>query len=74
MLKKIQAFLYEDEGAIKLKESHQYYYQVQMQIKFCNAEYCDLLYGTKNHGSVKEYMHAVVLSIMPLLKQLILLN
>ena len=32
-------FLHESEvGAIKLKESHQYYYQVQMQIKHCNAE------------------------------------
>ena len=41
-------FLYEsEEGAIKLKESHQYYYQVQMQMKFCNAEYCDFVVWNK---------------------------
>ena len=67
-------FLYEDkESAIKLQESHQYYYQVQMQMKFCNSEYCDFVVWNKNHGSVKEYMQTVILSIMPLLKQLILL-
>ena len=34
-----QFFLYESEvGAIKLKESHQYYYQVQMKLKLFNAE------------------------------------
>ena len=31
-----------EKGVIKLKESYQYYYQVQMQMKFCNVEYCDL--------------------------------
>ena len=32
-------FLHESEvGAIKLKESHQYCYQVQMQMKLFNAE------------------------------------
>ena len=35
------------EGVIKLKESHQYYYQVQMQMKFCNVEYCDFVVWNK---------------------------
>ena len=36
-----------EEGVIKLKESHQYYYQVQMQMKFCNVEYCDFVVWNK---------------------------
>ena len=41
-------FLYEsEEGAIKLKESHQYYYQIQMQMKLCNAEYCNFVVWNK---------------------------
>ena len=41
-------FLYQsEEGTIKLKENHQYYYQVQMQMKFCNVEYCDFVVWNK---------------------------
>ena len=41
-------FLYESkEGANKLKESLQCYYQVQMQVKFCNAKYCDFVVWNK---------------------------
>ena len=37
-------FLYEDDhGSLKLKEKHQYYYQVQMQIKVCDVGYCDFV-------------------------------
>ena len=42
-------FLVQDEGGIlRLKETHQYYYQVQMQMKFCNVKYCDFVVWNKD--------------------------
>ena len=42
-------FLVQDEkGILRLKETHQYYYQVQMQMKLCNVEYCDFVVWNKD--------------------------
>ena len=37
-----------EDGNLKLKENHQYFYQVQMQIKFCNVDYCDFVVFKKD--------------------------
>ena len=37
-----------DGNVVKIKPSHKYYYQVQMQMAICNASFCDfLLWSTK---------------------------
>ena len=33
----------ESDGALKLKRSHSYFYQVQMQMAICEREYCDFV-------------------------------
>ena len=38
----------DDDGILRLKETHQYYYQVQMQMKFCNVQYCDFVVWNKD--------------------------
>jgi len=32
-------FLVQDSGILRLKETHQYYYQEQMQMKICSVQY-----------------------------------
>ena len=34
---------YDDEGTLTLKESYAYLYQVQMQMRFADAQYCDII-------------------------------
>ena len=42
-------FLYEDDNEeLKLKTDHAYYFQVQMQMKFAYAQYCDFLVWRKD--------------------------
>ena len=41
--------MYEDDNEeLKLKRNHAYYYQVQMQMKFAHAQYCDFLVWRKD--------------------------
>ena len=47
--RRTQFFLVQDDnGILRLKETHQYYYQVQMQMKFCKAQYCDFVVWNKD--------------------------
>ena len=42
-LLKIHLFLVDDNGSLKLKEDHKYCYQVQLQMKLCQVQYCDFV-------------------------------
>ena len=37
-----------EDGTLELKQNHQYYYQVQLQMKLCNVEYCDFVAWKKD--------------------------
>lgn len=37
-----------EDGTLELKKNHQYYYQVQLQMKLCNVEYCDFVAWKKD--------------------------
>ena len=39
-----------EAGHLELKDNHQYFYQVQLQMKLCNASYCDFVVWSKNQG------------------------
>ena len=39
-----------EAGHLELKDNHQYFYQVQLQMKLCNASYCDFVVWGKNQG------------------------
>lgn len=36
-----------------LKRDHQYFYQIQMQMKFCGALYCDFVVWTKSNTVIE---------------------
>ena len=36
------------DGTLSLKETHQYYFQVQMQIAVCQTDYCDFVVWTEH--------------------------
>ena len=38
----------DDDGELKLKRNHAYFYQVQMQIKLSHTQYCDFFVWKKN--------------------------
>ena len=37
-----------EDGTLKLKQTHQYFYQVQLQMKLCIVEYCDFVAWKKD--------------------------
>ena len=37
-----------DDGKLKLKRNHAYFYQIQMQIKLSHTQYCDFVVWKKN--------------------------
>ena len=39
-----------EAGHLELKDNHQYFYQIQLQMKLCNASYCDFAVWSKNQG------------------------
>ena len=39
----VNIFLRKDDGHFHLDVKHSNYYQVQVQIKLCSVEYCDLV-------------------------------
>ena len=39
-----------ETGHLELKDNHQYFYQVQLQMKLCNTSYCDFVVWSKNQG------------------------
>ena len=42
------SFLHQDgEGTLTLKENHAYLYQVQMQMRFADPQYCDFIVWKK---------------------------
>ena len=41
-------FLVDDNGSLKLKEDHKYYYQIQLQMKLCRVHYCDFVAWREN--------------------------
>ena len=41
-----------EAGHLELKDNHQYFYQVQLQTKLCNASYCDFVVWSKNQGII----------------------
>ena len=48
-------FLVDDNGCLKLKEDHKYYYQVQLQMKLCRVYYCGekmMRYSTKGYPRI----------------------
>ena len=36
-------FLAHNDGITNLKTNHAYFYQIQAQMRFCSASYCDLV-------------------------------
>ena len=45
-MKKADFYLSRNEGGLKLKRTHAYYYQVQGQLAICEQEYCDFVCWT----------------------------
>ena len=45
-------------GTYHLKKSHAYYYQVQAQMKFCNALYCDFVMWSENEMIIERIIPA----------------
>ena len=43
-------------GTYHLKKSHAYYYQVQAQMKFCNALYCDFVMWSENEMIIERIL------------------
>ena len=37
-------------GNLELKDNHQYFCQIQLQMKLCNASFCDFVVWSKNQG------------------------
>nr|XP_050033073.1 uncharacterized protein LOC126529597 isoform X1 [Dermacentor andersoni]XP_054925238.1 uncharacterized protein LOC126529597 isoform X1 [Dermacentor andersoni] len=47
------------DGAVKLKQHHPYYYQIQMQMFVCKVKYCDLVLWTlKDFIAIRVYKDA----------------
>ena len=39
-----------EAGNLELKDNHQYFYQIQLQMKLCNASFCDFVVWSKDQG------------------------
>ena len=39
-----------EAGNLELKDNHQYFYQIQLQMKLCNASFCDFVVWSKHQG------------------------
>ena len=46
-----------ETGHLELKDNHQYFYQVQLQMKLCNASYCDFVVWSKNQGILVQRLY-----------------
>ena len=49
-----------EDSTLELKQTHQYYYQVQLQMKLCNVEYCDFV-AWKKDGDMTLFRQKLVL-------------
>ena len=63
-----------EDGTLELKQSHQYFYQVQLQMKLCNVEYCDFV-AWKKDGDMfhqrlvldKEFIDEAIRAVEPVI-------